>query len=80
MANLRGVIGLTLSWASTFLTCAVLWYTLVDFGRPHACETTYIWEGYEVISIPALQNSRYSLVRYVDKDPSLDPAGEVQCW
>jgi hypothetical protein len=46
---------------------AVLLLSLWEsFSVPRACDTTYIWEGYEQV---AIEHPRYKLIKSMDGDP-----------
>jgi len=53
---------------------AAVHHTLSEVSRTAACETTYIYEGYEPVELPQHVASlfpQYRLVRYADRDPAL---------
>ena len=62
------------------LLCAVLRAGVKNVLQPSQCDTTYIWEGYERVTVTESDTSRgYGLVRYVD-GPTEQHAGGSGFW
>lgn len=51
-------------WAA--LAAVLLHRVAMDLRQPLACDTTYLWQGYEDVGLP--DGGRYRLLRFKDGD------------
>lgn len=57
------------------LFCALLVGRLHDDASRGSCDTTWLYEGYETVTLPpelaGFHHARYRLIRFADRDPAL---------